>query len=255
VLADLTSAWTMVAIWGPRARDIVATLTADDVSNTAFPYATWRWIDVGSIRVLAARISYAGELGWELHAPMEQGQRLWDLLWDAGQPRGVVAVGLGAYGTTLRLEKGYRLMGRELELDRNLVEAGLARGRVKDADFLGRAALLGQLAATPAQRLCTLTVDDQRSSRGERRFMLGGEPVTRPDGTLLVDARGRRSYVTTAGSGPSVGKHLLMAYLPAEVAVVGTRLAVEYVGDRYPVTVAAVGAMPLFDPRNERLRA
>ncbi len=254
-LADLTSAWTMVACWGPRARDVVAAVTADDVSNAGFPFATWRPIDLGSVRVIAARISYAGELGWELHAPMEQGARLWELLWDAGRPHGIVAVGLGAYGTTLRLEKGYRLMGRELELDRNLVEAGLARGTVKDADFIGKAAYVEQRAAPPAQLLCTMTVDDLRAPSGQRRFMLGGEPVTTPEGRPLVDARGRRSYVTTAGSGPTLGKHLLMAYLPTEVAVVGTQLAVEYVGDRYPVTVAAVGATPLFDPGNERLRA
>jgi glycine cleavage system aminomethyltransferase T/glycine/D-amino acid oxidase-like deaminating enzyme len=255
-LADLTSAWTMIAIWGPRARDIVRSTTDDDVSNGAFPYATWRSLDLGSLRVLAARISYAGELGWEIHAPMEQGARLWDLLWDAGRLHGLVAVGLGAYGTTLRLEKGYRLMGRELELDRNLVEAGLARPRVKDDDFIGREAYLAQRAGPPAQLLCSLTVDDTRSpSTGERRFMLGGEPITRTDGSRLVDRRGRRSFVTTAGSGVSIGRHVLMAYLPPEVAEVGTRLAVEYIGDRYPVTVAAVGATPLFDPTNERLRA
>jgi glycine cleavage system aminomethyltransferase T/glycine/D-amino acid oxidase-like deaminating enzyme len=254
-LADLTSAWTMAACWGPRARDVVASVTADDVSNAGFPFATWRHIDLGSIRVIAARISYAGELGWEFHAPMEQGARLWDLLWEAGRPHGIVAVGLGAYGTTLRLEKGYRLVGRELELDRNLVEAGLARGSVKEADFIGRAAHLEQRAAPPAALLCTMTVDDLRAPSGQRRFMLGGEPVTTPDGRPLVDGRGRRSFVTTAGSGPSLGKHLLMAYLPAQVAVVGTHLAVEYVGDRYPVTVATVGATPLFDPGNERLRA
>jgi glycine cleavage system aminomethyltransferase T/glycine/D-amino acid oxidase-like deaminating enzyme len=254
-LADATSAWSMVALWGPRARDVLASVTDDDVSNAGFPFATCRAIDVGSLRVVAARISYAGELGWEVHVPMEEGARLWDLLWDAGQAHGMVAVGLGAYGTTLRLEKGYRLMGRELELDRNLVEAGLARTVVKNADFVGREAYLSQRAARPAARLCTLTVDDHASPAGVRRFMLGGEPVTLPDGRPLVDARGHRSFVTTAGSGPSVGKHLLMAYLPTEVAVVGARLAVEYVGDRYPVTVAAVGAAALFDPRSERMRA
>jgi glycine cleavage system aminomethyltransferase T/glycine/D-amino acid oxidase-like deaminating enzyme len=254
-LADATSAWTMIAIWGPRARSVVATLTADDVSSAGFPYATWRWLDLGSLRVLAARISYAGELGWELHVPMEQGTRLWDLLWAAGRPHGILAVGLGAYGTTLRLEKGYRLMGRELELDRNLVEAGLARPKVKDADFIGRDAYLAQREAGPAQVLCTLTVDDLTSrSTGERRFMLGGEPIVTPDGQPLVDARGRRSFVTSAGSGPSVVRHLLMAYLPPSAAVVGTKLAVEYIGDLYPVTVGAVGATALFDPRNERMR-
>jgi glycine cleavage system aminomethyltransferase T/glycine/D-amino acid oxidase-like deaminating enzyme len=254
-LADVGSGWSMVAIWGPRARDVVAAITNDDVSNAGFRYATWRWIDVGSVRVMAARISYAGELGWELHVPSEEGARLWDVLWDAGQPHRLVAVGLGAYGTTLRMEKGYRLMGRELELDRNLVEAGLARGSVKDADFIGRAAYLEQRATPPAQILCTLTVDDLRSQSGGHRFMLGGEPVTWPDGRLLEDDRGRRCFVTTAGSGPSVGRHLLMAYLPQAAARVGTELAVEYVGDRYPVTVAAVGPTPVFDPKNERMRS
>ncbi|HET9680992.1 MAG TPA: FAD-dependent oxidoreductase [Candidatus Limnocylindrales bacterium] len=254
-LADLTSAWTMIAIWGPRARDVVSSLTTDDVSNEGFPYATWRWLNLESLHVMAARISYAGELGWELHVPMEQGQRLWDLLFEAGRPHGIVPVGLGAYGTTLRLEKGYRLMSRELELDRNLVEAGLARPKVKDADFIGKAAYLAQREAGPAQVLCTLTVDENRSpSTGELRYMLGGEPIVTPSGELLVDVRGRRSFVTTAGSGPSVGKHLLMAYLPPAAAVTGMKLAVEYIGELYPVTVAGVGATALFDPANERLR-
>jgi glycine cleavage system aminomethyltransferase T len=147
-------------------------------------------------------------------------------------------------------------MGRELELDRNLVEAGLARPRVKDVDFIGREAYLAQRAAGPSQVLCTLTVDDLTSpSTGERRYMLGGEPIVTPDGAPLIDARGRRSFVTTAGSGPSIGRHVLMAYLPPAVATVGTKLGVEYVGDRYPVTVAAVGATALFDPTNERMRA
>jgi glycine cleavage system aminomethyltransferase T/glycine/D-amino acid oxidase-like deaminating enzyme len=255
-LADATSAWTMLAIWGPRARSVVASVTDDNVSNAAFPFATWRFLDLGSLRVLGARISYAGELGWELHVPMEQGGRLWDLLWEAGRAHGMVAVGLGAYGTTLRMEKGYRLMSRELEQDRNLVEAGLARRRVKDADFIGRAAYLAQREAGPAQILCTLAVDDLTSrTTGERRFMLGGEPIATLEGRALIDARGRRSYVTSAGSGPSVGKHLLMAYLPPAAAAVGTKLAVEYIGDLYPVTVAAVGATALFDPGNERMRA
>jgi glycine cleavage system aminomethyltransferase T/glycine/D-amino acid oxidase-like deaminating enzyme len=251
--ADVTSSWTMIAIWGPRARDVVVSVTDDDVSNEGFRYATCRPIDIRSLRVIAARISYAGELGWELHVPMEQGSRLWDVLWAAGQAHGIVAVGLAAYGGSLRVEKGYRLMGRELELDRTLVEAGLARPRVKDAEFIGKAAYLAQRAAPPANLLCTLTVDDQTSSSGEKRHMLGGEPITTPDGTVLADRNGRRSFVTTAASGPSVGKHLLMAYLPTEVATVGTKLAVEYVGDRYPVTVAAVGATAVFDPGNERM--
>jgi glycine cleavage system aminomethyltransferase T/glycine/D-amino acid oxidase-like deaminating enzyme len=254
-LHDATSAWTTVAIWGPRARKVVQSVTEADVSHAAFPFATCRAIDIGSIRALAARISYAGELGWEISAPIEQGARLWDLLWDAGQPFGVVAVGLGAYGTTLRLEKSYRAMGSELELDRNLVEAAMARPSVKDADFVGKTAYLEQRSTPPAAILCTLTVSNHASEDGVPRYMLGGEPVTTPDGHPLIDAKGRRSFVTSAGSGPSLGMHLLMAYLPAEVAKVGAPLAVEYFGGRYPVKVAVVGSKPLFDPDNARIRA
>jgi len=252
--ADVTASWTMVAVWGPRARDVVASVTVDDVSDAALPYGSCLPIDIGSVRAIAARISYVGELGWELHVPMEQGAHLWDLLWDAGRPHGMVPVGLAAYGGSLRVEKGYRLMGSELELDRTLVDAGLARPRVKDADFIGRAAYLAQRAEGPASLLCTLSVDDLTSASGVRRYMLGREPVCRPDGTVLVDRRGRRSFVTTAASGPSVGRHLLMAYLPVEDAAVGNRLAVEYIGERYPVTVAAVGATAVFDPGNTRMR-
>ncbi|MFI5255189.1 MAG: glycine cleavage T C-terminal barrel domain-containing protein, partial [Candidatus Limnocylindrales bacterium] len=90
---------------------------------------------------------------------------------------------------------------------------------------------------------------------GTKRYMLGREPILGLDGRPLVDAKGRRSYVTSAGSGPSVGKHLLMAYLPPEQATVGERLLVEYFGERYPVTVAVAGSTPLFDPENARIRA
>jgi glycine cleavage system aminomethyltransferase T len=103
--------------------------------------------------------------------------------------------------------------------------------------------------------MCTLTVDDHRSSGGMERYMLGREPVLTRDGAPLVDARGRRSYVTSAGAGPSVGRHLLMAYLPPEQAEVGRELAVEYMGDRYPVTVAVAGSTPIFDPENTRIRS
>ena len=103
--------------------------------------------------------------------------------------------------------------------------------------------------------LCTLTVDDHRSASGQLRYMLGGEPILTPAGEPLIDAKGRPSYVTSAGSGPSVGQHLLMAYLPAEQATEGRALAVEYLGERYPVTVAVAGSTPLFDPENERVRS
>lgn len=254
-LFDATSAWTTIGVWGPRARDLVASVTTDDVSNAGFAFGTCRTIDMGPVRTLASRISDVGELGWEIYAPMEEGARLWDVLWEAGRPLGVVPVGIGVYATTGRLEKGYRAHGAELELDFDLVEAGMARPTVKSQDFLGRAAYLEQRSRPPAAVLCTLTVDDQTSASGVKRAMLGREPILTPDGQPLIDARGRHSYVTSAGAGPSVGKHLLMSYLPPQYAVEGTKLAVEYFGEHYPVTVAVAGATPIFDPTNSRIRS
>ena len=254
-LHDRTSALYTVGVWGPRARDLVQSVAEADLSNAAFPFGTARTVDIGSVRTLMSRISYVGELGWEIYCPMEQGLRLWDTLWQAGQPQGVVPVGIGVYATTGRLEKGYRAHGNELELDFTLVEAGMARPKVKDADFIGKAAYLEQRANPPAAVLCTLTLDDATSAPGVKRYMLGREPITLRDGTPLVDGKGRRSYVTSAGSGPSVGKHLLMSYLPPEQAKEGAKLAVEFLGERYPVTVAVAGATPLFDPENARIRS
>jgi glycine cleavage system aminomethyltransferase T len=107
----------------------------------------------------------------------------------------------------------------------------------------------------PATVMCTLTVDDHTSASGVKRYMLGGEPILTRDGAPLEDAKGRRSFVTSAGAGPSVGRHLLMSYLPPEHAVAGEELSVLYMGERYPVTVAVAGSTPLFDPDNERVKA
>jgi glycine cleavage system aminomethyltransferase T/glycine/D-amino acid oxidase-like deaminating enzyme len=253
-IADLTSSLTTIGLWGPRARDILAGVTSDDVSNEGFKFGTCRTVEIGTLRVLASRISYVGDLGWELYAPMEQGLKLWDALWESGRPHGLAPCGIGVYGTTGRLEKSYRAHGNELETEYNVVEAGLAAPRVKEEAFTGKAAHLRHREEAPAATLCTLTVDDHASGNGERRYMLGREPILTRDGTRIVDRRGRGSYVTSAGAGPSVGRHILMAYLPPELAVEGAALAVEYMGERYPVTVAVAGATPLFDPENMRIR-
>jgi glycine cleavage system aminomethyltransferase T len=253
-LFDATNSWTTIGLWGPRARDVLSSVTSADVSHQGFPFLTSKTVDINGVRTLASRISYVGELGWEIYVPIEQGPRVWDALWQAGQPHGLVPVGIGTYAVTARLEKGYRAHGAELELDFNLVEAGMARPTVKDADFVGREAYLRQRDGAPVAMLCTLTVDDPTSKSGVKRYMLGREPILSVDGAPLVDAKGRRSYVTSAGSGPSLGKHLLMSYLPPDVAKVGTPLLVEYLGEQYPVTVAVVGSTPLFDPDNTRIR-
>ena len=254
-LAHQTSAQATLGLWGPRAREVLATVTADDMSHGGFPFGTCREVEIAGLSVLASRISYVGELGWELHVPIEQGGKLWDALWAAGAPRGLVPVGIGVYGTTGRLEKGYRAFGNELTGDYTLVEAGMTRPKVKAQPFIGKDAYLAQRAGPPAAVLCTLTVDEHTPASGPARYMLGGEPVLSADGERLVDAKGRPSYVTSAGSGPSVGRHLLLAYLPPAQASAGTRLQVECVGDAYPVTVAVAGATPLFDPDNARIRS
>jgi glycine cleavage system aminomethyltransferase T len=253
-LHDVTSAVCTLGVWGPRARDVLGTITSDDLSNEAFRFPTCRTIELGPLQVLASRISYMGELGWELHLPMEQGARLWDLVWEAGQPHGLVPVGIGAYSGTARLEKSYRAHGNELDLEHDLVEAGMARPTVKDAEFVGRDAYLRQRGEEPCRVLCTLRLDDPTSATGVKRYMMGREPVLTSDGAPISDVQGRRSYVTSAGSGPSVGVHLMMSYLPLELAILGTQLSVEYFGERYPVSVAAVGTTPLFDPEDARMK-
>jgi glycine cleavage system aminomethyltransferase T len=253
---DQTNAWCTLGLWGPRARDILASVTGEDVSAEGFPFARCRTIEIGPLRVLASRISYVGDLGWELYVPIEQGARLWDIVAEAGGPFGVVPAGIGVYGTTGRLEKCYRAYGAELEGDFNVVEAGMAWGKVKGEDFIGKDAHVAHREQEPAVTMCTLTVDDHTSpSSGVRRYMLGGEPVLTPDGSPIVDRRGRPSYVTSAGAGPSIGKHILMSYLPLEHAVLGAQLSVEYMGERYPVTVASTDSTPVFDPDNARVRS
>ncbi|MGB7818049.1 MAG: FAD-dependent oxidoreductase [Ornithinibacter sp.] len=254
VVIDLTSSWATMGVWGPKAQEILAAVTEADVSHTAFPFGTCRDIEVGALPVLASRISYVGEYGWELYVPMEAGAALWKRLLDVGTPLGMVPVGIGVYGTTGRIEKGYRAYGAELDSERTLAETGMQRAKIKDADFIGKEAIVRQAQEDPKAVLCSLTVDDHTSSSGVKRYMLGGEPVLERDGGILTDGHGRHPYVTTAGSAPSLGKHLLMAFLPPEQAVVGTELAVSYMEELYPVTVAATDATPLFDPDNARIR-
>jgi glycine cleavage system aminomethyltransferase T/glycine/D-amino acid oxidase-like deaminating enzyme len=254
-LVDVTTAWTTIGLWGPRARDVLAAVTSDDVSHEGFPFGTCRTVEVGSQLALASRISYVGDLGWELYVPIEQGARLWDVLWEAGRPHDLTACGIGVYGTTGRLEKCYRAYGAELESEYTVVEAGMQRPKVKDQDFVGKEAHLRHREEEPAAILCTLTVDDHVSASGSKRYPLGREPITLRDGSPLTDTKGRRSYVTSAGAGPSVGAYLLMAYLPPEHAVEGSQeLAVEYMNERFPVTVAVAGARPVYDPENARIR-
>jgi glycine cleavage system aminomethyltransferase T len=196
-----------------------------------------RELHLGSIPVRALRISYVGELGWEIYAPTEFGLALWDLLWSAGERLGVVACGGAAYDS-LRLEKGYRLWGADIDEEHDPYEAGL--GWVVKLDkgtFIGRETLVRAKERGPQRRLRCLVADDPRV------VLVGKEPIL--DGDEVV------GYVTSAALGAWVGQSILYGYLPADRAAIGTALRVYAEGERHAVTVAAE---PLFDPRNERLR-
>ena len=203
------------------------------------------------------RISYVGENGWEIYTRMEHGLQLWDAIWDAGQEFEIIPVGIGVYAVTGRIEKGYRLMGAELESEYNPVEAGLARPKVKAADFHGKAAHMKfrERAHQPAT-LCTLTMVHNIDRHGVARYPLGNLAVMDPaTGATLIDSEGRRSYTTSMAYGPTIGKNIALAYLPHDYCQVGRELQVQYFEDIYPVKVEAVGYAALYDPENTKPRS
>jgi glycine cleavage system aminomethyltransferase T/glycine/D-amino acid oxidase-like deaminating enzyme len=236
---DITSGRCCFGLWGPLARDILAPLTTSDLSNDAFPYLTAREIHLGSVPVLALRVTYVGELGWELYAPTEYGRGLWAALWEAGAPRGMLAGGYRAIDA-LRLEKGYRAWAADITPEESPDEAGLgfAVRAEKGTDFVGRAALLARRAEGRNRRLACLVLDDPRS------VTLGNEPV-RVDGAIV----GR---VTSGGYGYAVGRSIAYAYLPPELGSVGRRTEIDVFGEWVG---AEVVREPLWDPNGERIRA
>ncbi len=259
---DMSGAMCTVGVWGPNAVATMAKIVTDhksasyDLTQDGFPYGAVRDVLIDGVPCTMFRISYVGENGWEIYTRMEHGLKVWDAIWAAGEEFEIIPVGIGVYAVTGRIEKGYRLMGAELESEYNPVEAGLARPKVKSADFLGKEAYLAARDAGPAATMCTLSMDSQGCADGYDRFPVGGnEPILTLDGERIVDAKGRVSRVTTAGAGPSVGKYLLLAYLPPEHAVEGTKLQVMYMNERYPVTVERASATPLFDPDDSRMKS
>jgi dimethylglycine oxidase len=238
-LHDRTSGLCCLGVWGPRARDLVGSISEDDLSNEAFPYMRARDIHIGPVPVRALRISYVGELGWEIYAPTEFGAMLWDLIWQAGEPLGAVACGGGCYDS-LRLEKGYRLWGQDIDEEHNAYEAGLGWAvKLDKGEFIGRDAAREIRERGVSRRLSCMVTDDPAV------VLLGKEPILTADGSGVV------GWVTSAGWGATVEESILYGYVPVEVSEPGTKLAVWFEGARHGVTVAAE---PLFDPRMERLK-
>jgi glycine cleavage system aminomethyltransferase T/glycine/D-amino acid oxidase-like deaminating enzyme len=237
-ITERTGSLFALGLWGPRARDVLEAVTEADVSDEAFPYLTAAYLNVGEVGpVWAQRISYAGELGWELYGQFAMGDRAWHLLWGAGREHGLVAAGLGAFDS-LRLEKGYRLWGQDIHTEHDPIEAGLAFAVRWDKDFQGKAALERIRARGVERRLVPMTFDDPAAvAMGKEPIRSGGEVV---------------SHVTSAGYGYAIGRGIVYGYLPVELAVEGTPVEVEYFDERLRATVASE---PLFDPKGERLRS
>jgi 4-methylaminobutanoate oxidase (formaldehyde-forming) len=237
-IEDVSSSYACLGLWGPKARVILEKVITDDVANESFPYMTAKRITVGDVPVLASRVTYVGELGWEFYCPMEYGLRLWDTLWEAGQPEGMVAGGYKAIDS-LRLEKGYRYWSGEISPDYTPYEAGLGFAvKLDKGDFIGREALVKRKEAGLKQKLCCIAISDSRT------IALGKEPIRVGDKII--------SWVAAGGYGYSVGKSLAYAYLPTECSQPGTPLSVEFFGTQVD---AEVVKSPLWDPKGERIRA
>jgi glycine cleavage system aminomethyltransferase T len=254
-IEDRTDQLATLGLWGPEARRTLQKLADDpeQLSHENFPFATAREIRVRGIPVWAFRISYVGELGWELYVPFSYGLSLWDMLFE----QGVIPVGIEVYANSRRLEKSLRLQNQDLLTDYNLYEAGLARPKVKKADFHGKAAYLEQRerAQQPAY-LCTLTLAENIDSQGVARYPVGQWPILDPKtGAVPVDELGRRSYTTSIEYGPSLGKNIALGYLPPAYAEAGRTLTLEYFNEQYPLQIEAVGYRALYDPDNERLKS
>jgi len=237
-LTDITGQYGCFALWGPRARDILASLTPADLGNEHFPFFTSQEITVGDVPVRALRVTYVGELGWELYVGAEYAAGLWTALWAAGAEHGLVGAGYRAI-ESLRLEKGYRAWSTDISPATTPYEAGLGFcvRMDKPGGFLGREALLAAQEGGLKRKLCCITLDDPRS------VVLGSEPV-RIDGVV----QGR---VTSGGYGYTVGRSIAYTYLPISLAETGQKLEIGIFGEW---VTGSIRTEPLYDPKGLRTK-
>ena len=253
-ITDVSTDFTTIGLWGPNARATLQKVVEDPESLTHenFPFASIKQLEIAGKAVAAFRISYVGEQGWELHMKYEDGLAVWDAI----RAQDVMPFGIETYANSRRMEKSLRLQNADLLTEYNLLEADLARPKVKDADFVGKVAYLEHRARDhqPAT-LCTLVITDNRDSQGVSRYPVGILPIMDSEtGETLVDSEGRRSFTTSLAFGPTIGKNIALGYLPHGQAVKGNVFSVEYFGETYPVEVAGVGYEPLYDPENLKPR-
>lgn len=254
-IEDVSEKYTTIGVWGPNARATLQKVISDPdaLSQENSPFASLRQIEIAGKSVTTLRLSYVGEQGWELHMKYEDGLAVWDAIYAAG----VMPFGVETYANTRRMEKSLRLQNADLLTEYNLIEADLARPKVKEADFRGKQAYLDIRARDhqPAT-LCTLIIDDNTDSQGVARYPVGICPVLDPaTKQTLVDAQGRRSFTTSMAFGPTIGKNIALAYLPHDYAKKGTSLLIDYMGEELTVSVAGIGYEPLYDPENLKPRS
>lgn len=254
-ILDKTEELATLGVWGPNARETLSAFVDDpeELSPERFPFATAKTIWIQGIPAWLFRISYVGEQGFELYFPFAYGLKIWDMLYDAS----VIPVGIETYANSRRLEKSLRLQNADLETEYNLYEAGLARPKVKEADFLGKQAYLAQRERPhqPAY-LCTMTMLDNIDSNKIPRYPVGQWPVLDEHSReVIVDSQQRRSYTTSIAYGPSLKKNIMLGYIAHEKAVEGNTLFMEYFGEHYPITIEAVGYKALYDPDNLRVKS
>ena len=233
---DITGGTCCIGLWGPLAPQVVSAVSSDDFTNDGLKYFRSKKAVIGGVPVTVLRLSYVGERGWEIYTSADNGQRLWDVLWQAGQQHGIIAAGRSAFNA-LRLEKGYRSWGADMTTEYDPYEAGVGFAvRMTKDDFVGKSALEGRSEATSNRRLRCLTIDDGHS------VVLGKEPVLSGGETV--------GYVTSAAFGYTIGKPIAYSYLPASIGE-GDSVEIEYFGRRIAATVTPE---PLFDPQMTRLR-
>jgi dimethylglycine dehydrogenase len=238
-IEELTPRLDTLVLAGPNARNVLGALTSADLSNAAFPWLSAREIEIGEATVLALRVNYVGELGWELHAPSEHLVALYEALWQAGTPYGIRDFGIYAVDS-LRLDKCYRGWKTDLESGFTPLDAGLDRFvDLSKPEFVGRAALLAQQEQGAMQRLVPLLLDEA-----------GEADAPACTGVFLDDVR--VGIVTSGGWSHTLGRSVALAYVRADLATAGTRLQIDVLGER---VAAMVQSEPLYDPTNARLRA
>lgn len=238
-IRDITTEYACLALWGPKARAVLQKLTQDDISNEAVPYLNAKMIHSNGVSIWAQRVSYAGELGWELYIPNERATLMWDALLEAGREFGIEVGGYKVLDS-LRLEKGYRYYTADVTQQETPYEAGLGFCvDLEKAEFIGKEALVRQKQAGLTRKLCTLVLDADAYTQ-----IYGGEAVYH-DGKVVTRVR-------SGGYGYTVKKNILYAYLPIDLAKAGNSFEIELIEGKY---LASVTQGVLFDPKGEHLRS